>query len=278
MQMTAKKEGTVAFPVRFFGSLFSPRRMFANRAKFNWLQIIVLFLFLTAVMLIPIPFYYNQQTSYNLKPFMPAVDQMAASAEMQTALKDADFSNQQFHHVKRQVITKTANNVAGFNLSAADMAGRENVLNLHAKSFEVRSVGSTFDAKYVPLISQKTDAHGFLVSSWYQSNKVMIGLFMLMTLGLIIVGVNLILVNGAAFFLFLSRHNKITHIRNYREAVNLALMMMGIGSLLAMVIGLIHFDVTIELTIQSLTLAFVVLWVYLKTKFKDPEVDETGVF
>ena len=53
------------------------------------------------------------------------------------------------------------------------------------------------------------------------------------------------------------------------------LMMMGIGSLLAMVIGLIHFDVTIELTVQSLSLAFVVLWVYLKTKFKDPEVDQT---
>ena len=52
-------------------------------------------------------------------------------------------------------------------------------------------------------------------------------------------------------------------------------MMMGIGSLLAMVIGLIHFDVTIELTVQSLSLAFVVLLVYLKTKFKDPEVDQT---
>ena len=113
------------------------------------------------------------------------------------------------------------------------------------------------------------------MEDWYQSNKVMIGLFMLMALGLIIVGVNLILVNGAAFFLFLSRHNKITHIRNFREGVNLTLMMMGIGSLLAMVIGLIHFDVTIELTVQSLSLAFVVLWVYLKTKFKDPEVDQT---
>jgi len=278
MQISAKKEGSIAFPVRFFGSLFSPRRMFANRDKYNWLQIIVIFLFLTAVMLMPIPFYYNHQTNFNLKPFLPTIDRMADSSAMQTAFKQAQFKNQQFTNVKHQVILSNQDEVAGFNLTAADMAGRKSVINLRAKTFQVKAVGSAFNAKYVPTYNLKTNAHDFLVDSWYQSNKVMIGLFMLMTLGLIIVGVNLILVNGAAFFLFLSRHNKITHIRNYREAVNLSLMMMGIGSLLAMVIGLIHFDVTIELTVQSLSLAFVVLWVYLKTKFKDPEVDEVGVF
>ncbi|WP_318767366.1 DUF1189 domain-containing protein [Lactiplantibacillus carotarum] len=278
MQITAKKEGSTAFPVRFFGSLFSPRRMFANRAKYNWFQIIILFIFLTAVMVMPIPFYYNYQTNFNLKPFLPTIDRMADSSAMQTALKQASFKDQQFTNVQHQVIMTSGKNVAGFNLTAADMAGKQNVINLHAKTFQVKSVGSQFKAKYVPTYDLKTNAHDFLVNSWYQSNKVMIGLFMLMTLGMIIVGVNLILVNGAAFFLFLSRHNKITHIHNYREAVNLTLMMMGIGSLLAMVIGLIHFDVTIELTVQSLSLAFVVLWVYLKTKFKDPEVDETGVY
>ncbi|ETY75597.1 sugar ABC transporter [Lactiplantibacillus fabifermentans T30PCM01] len=268
MQTTAKRP-TISFPVRFFGSLFSPRRMFVNRAKYNWFQIIVLFIFLTALMLMPIPFYYNHQTNFNLEPFLPQVNKMAASSSMQTALKDASYSGQSFTNVKHQIITQNKTNIAGFNLTAADMAGHKNVINLHANNFEVKSVGSTFNARYVNNHNLKTNAHGFIVDSWYQSNKVMIGLFMLLTLGLIIVGVNLILVNGAAVFLFLSRHNRITHINNYREAVNLTLEMMGIGSLLAMVIGLIHFDVTIELTVQSLSLAFVVLWVYLKTKFKD---------
>ena len=273
--MQSTKNKTTAFPVRFFGSLFSPRRMFANRDQFNWLQIIVLFIFLTAVMVMPIPFYYNHQTNFNLSPFLPHIDKMMASDQMQTAMKSANYGDQRFKDVKHQVIIRTKDNVAGFDLTNDDMAGRKNVINLHASTFQVKSVDSEFKAKYVPGHNLKTNAHAFLVNSWYQSNKVMIGLFMLMALGLIIVGVNLILVNGAAFFLFLSRHNKITHILNFREGVNLTLMMMGIGSLLAMVIGLIHFDVTIELTVQSLSLAFVVLWVYLKTKFKDPEVDQT---
>ncbi|WP_047998737.1 DUF1189 domain-containing protein [Lactiplantibacillus herbarum] len=273
MQSTTKK--TTAFPVRFFGSLFSPRRMFANRDQFNWLQIIVLFIFLTAVMMMPIPFYYNHQTNFNLSPFLPQVDKMMASDQMQTALKDTNYQNQQFKDVKHQVIIKTKTNVAGFDLTKQDIAGHQNVINMHAKTFQVKSVGSEFKAKYVPGHNLKTNAHAFLVNSWYQSNKVMIGLFMLTALGMIVIGVNLILVNGAAFFLFLSRHNKITHIRSFREAVSLTLMMMGIGSILAMIVGLVNFDVTIELTVQSLSLAFVVLWVFLKTKFKDPEIDQT---
>lgn len=273
MQTTTK--GTVSFPVRFFGSLFSPRRMFTNRNKYNWLQIIVLFIFLTAVMVMPIPFYYNHQTNFNLEPFLPQIDKMAKSNQMQTALNKMTYQDRTFKNVKHEVIIQTPTNVAGFNLTKADQAGRKNVINLHATGFDIHSVGSQFTAKYASRHQVHQDAHAFLVDSWYQSNKVMIGLFMLMTLGMIIVGVNLILVNGAAVFLLLSRHNKITDIRNYREAVNTTLAMMGIGSLVAMVIGLIHFDVTIELTVQSLSLAFVVLWVYMQTKFKD--VDKTAL-
>ncbi len=148
--MQSTKNKPTAFPVRFFGSLFSPRRMFANRDQFNWLQIIVLFIFLTAVMVMPIPFYYNHQTNFNLSPFLPHIDKMMASDQMQTALKAADYHNQQFDNVQHQVIIKTKDNVAGFDLTTADMAGRKNVINLHTSTFQVKSVGSTFKAKYVP--------------------------------------------------------------------------------------------------------------------------------
>ncbi|NES53710.1 maltodextrose utilization protein MalA, partial [Escherichia coli] len=56
-------------------------------------------------------------------------------------------------------------------------------------------------------------------------------------------------------------------------SANLMLNVMGIGSMAAAVVGFIHFDFILMLSVQTTITVLLLLWVFVKTRFKDKRVE-----
>lgn len=79
----------------------------------------------------------------------------------------------------------------------------------------------------------------------------------------------LFLVIGGAFFLYLGKTFQLSSVRSYQESLTIILLSLGFSTLLATIVGLLYFDMTIVLSIQSLGLIIMLLMIFLKTKFQD---------
>lgn len=59
-----------AFPANYFASWTSPVKMFTNRKSMKWWQLILVFVFLFALVLTPVPLYYQQKTTVDIGEYM----------------------------------------------------------------------------------------------------------------------------------------------------------------------------------------------------------------
>ncbi len=71
----------------------------------------------------------------------------------------------------------------------------------------------------------------------------------------------------------MTRKSQLSSIHTFKESANLMLNVMGIGSMVAAVVGFIHFDFILMLSVQTMITVLLLLWVFAKTKFKDKRVE-----
>ncbi|MGC3139283.1 maltodextrose utilization protein MalA, partial [Enterococcus faecium] len=67
--------------------------------------------------------------------------------------------------------------------------------------------------------------------------------------------------------------SQLSSIQTFKESPNWMLNVMGIGSLAAAVVGFIHFDFILMLSVQTTITVLLLLWVFVKTRFKDKRVE-----
>lgn len=117
------------------------------------------------------------------------------------------------------------------------------------------------------------DFQRFLEREFYASNRPTIILSYSLSLGLVLFIMTSLILFGASFFLWMTRKSQLSSIHTFKESANLMLNVMGIGSMVAAVVGFIHFDFILMLSVQTMITVLLLLWVFAKTKFKDKRVE-----
>ncbi|KAF1297719.1 hypothetical protein BAU15_13215 [Enterococcus sp. JM4C] len=268
---------TDVFPTNYFRAIFSPKKVFQFRKKFNWLQLFVLYLFLTALLVIPATLYFAQTTTINEDQFMPHVKELltaqTAQEVQQLSIKDGRLVD-----ADPQIFEETDQGVAGVNLSEKQVNEKDVSLNFKEKNWQIKenidgksyTYQMNYSAQFSPeKISNQQELRTAINEEFVRNNRSSLILTMSVTTGFLLFMMNLLLVLGAAFFLWLTKKSRLSSIQSYSESLAMVLMSMGIGSLVALVIGLFHFDITLLIGIQSFGMIGMLFASYLKTRFKE---------
>lgn len=261
----------VSFPVRYFMSAFTPKAMFSGRKALKWWQMIIVFIFLSALSLIPVSLFYARQQRFNYNAFMPHANRLLARPELKKAAQNFTFKDGHLQVSGPEIIYQRKNALIGINLSARQLKRVDHALNLKKTRFVLQEQQTPFPAQYVKHteINPQTQITAFLKKSWFRSNRGALMVLMVTTVGLIVLGANLLLILGAAFILSLMRRNSQTSIHSFKEALNMTLNASLYGALLAAIVGCMRFDFSLMSTLFSAALVINILLIYWRTRFSD---------
>ncbi|MBC1228181.1 DUF1189 family protein [Listeria booriae] len=264
------------FPMDFFWGMCSPKRMFASRKLFGWGKLVIIFVFLTACLMIPVSLNFAKQDSFDLESLMPNmmnqvsdgfVDELTANY----TLRNGTLSGQD----NMDVATKTG--VAMVNLDGTTLPDVKNMVVLGKSRMELRdSSGYAFTVKYtddatLTDVSSMADMQAFISGQWYVQNKAFVFLTMVAMLGSVLFASSLMLALFAALFIWFTKRNQMSEIASYKEALSLTLLALGLPTIFAAVIGTIYFDITVMMAIQSLGMVLLIAFTFIKTRFRQTD-------
>ena len=251
-------------------------RTFKNRTQLNWFQLIIVLIFLNALMTIPVTINYAKMDIFPLEEFYPNAVQLL-DQEVVDALEEVDYEEGFLSFNTPFVFQNEYGLVAG-GIEAMENLENENLTNsilFEENQFIISEEGlptttvlytKDFSLENVRTVESLREETG---RQWFTQNRILIVLiFSLMISGFFLM-MSLLLVGGAALFIYLTKKSSLTSVVTYKESVNFILNILAIPTLLAMGISLIHFDVIMMVTVQSVGLIAMLLLVYHKTHFKD---------
>lgn len=265
-----------AFPINYFASLAGPTRLFAGRKQLSWPKFVLVLIFLISLMVMPITLYYaNSLQSLPLNNIIDTTGPLIDNAGLK---KFQQLEVVQGRLQLSQTFSEQASEVViGSGLTAAekkdstyiDFEAEQWVIS-QSKNGRTRSYTMTYSQTFDPgRVTTPAEFQSFIEREFYQSNRPMIVLSYSLSLGLILMVMTALLLFGASFFLWMTRKSSFSSITTFKESANLMLNVIGVGSILAALVGLIHFDFVWLLGIQSTTAVLLLLWIFTKTHFKD---------
>lgn len=260
------------FPFNYFVNIVTPKRVFLGRKALTKGQLFVIFIFITALALIPVTVNMARSTNFQLAEIMPdtfkQVDHDTLMTLQNTGFQDGHLSVEG----SRMINSK---GTVGFNLSEDEMKKLKSGINFGETAMVLKDQsGYEFTVNYTKDFNPGTfksseELKQGISSQWLTQNKAFVAFtMMLMSASLILVS-NLILVVGGAFFVWMTKKNHLSSIGTYQESLNLILNGLGLSTLLGMVAGLVSFDMTLVLSIQSFGLVLMLLGVFVTTRFND---------
>lgn len=261
----------MVFPINYFTCTINAKAMFKGRHNLKWIELIIVFIFLNALLLIPIPFFYNSQSSVNVKTFMPNVYKLMNNKALIKSVRDGHYSapKRQFRFGRAKILYQNHSELVGINLNSDQYNRKSTALVLKNKSFTIKKNNKSFRTMYQSGLNPHDNVRNFLLNSWYLENKGLISISMLTILGVIVMMINIFVIFGTAFILYLSHRSNISDINTYKEALNLTVNAYGLGCLIAMVFGLWHFNILVTILLPSVILVLMILWIYATTHFLD---------
>lgn len=272
---------TDMFPINYFKTIFSPVESFSKRNYLKIWQMILLFFFLTALMMIPIVVSIGGIDQVNLNDFVPEAVATIDEAFISQLQEVTDDTTNQIV-IDREILTlDTADRVAGF---VPDQE-RANELVVDKGGIILTNEGFIIQEPENPSLSMPyledsrfgdvTDQASFMAElsrQWFQGNRFGIMFTNLINVWILMLLSFVFLVGGSSLFLSLMRFSISFDINTYREAFTICLNCIGLPTLIAVVVGLFTSDPTSMLTAQGLLFVLMLLWVYWKTHFNDAYV------
>ena len=258
------------FPASYFAAWASPKKMFANRKQLKLWQMLFVVVFLFMLMLIPVPLYYQHQQKVDLNAYMPVVKQMLSNQQLDRIVKKTDFSNDQYHFQKSQVIKQKKGQLIGISLTKKQVNKAKAAVVLCDKYFYFREQGITYKLYYASTLTPTSGKwQEQLIKTWYLRNKAQIAFSMMVLVGSLFLMTDLLILGVGSFFLWLGKHSPAITIDSFKESLNVMLNILGPASFIAFALGTLHFDMALMLMIQSLAVVILFLVVYAKTHFND---------
>lgn len=265
------------FPMSYFWGMCSPKRMFASRASFGWGKLVFIFVFLTACLLIPVSLHFVKQESFDLESLMPNMMKQVDDAFVSDVRASYQLQNGTLSGEPSETKMETGSGLAMVNLGNFELPDVKNLLVLGKNSMELRdSSGYAFTVKYtndtsLAGITNAEDMQTWISRQWFVQNKAFVFLTMSAMLGSVLLASSLMLILFAALFIWFTKRNQMSEIRSYKEAVSLTLLALGLPTLFASVMGIIYFDVTVMMAIQSLGMVLMIAFTFIKTRFRQTD-------
>lgn len=249
------------FPLNYFKSTLTPINMFRGRKFLSWPKIIFVILFLNGLMMIPIVLNYANEESFSLQATYPVIFEMVDEEVVNALNSEEDF----FIEREQGVVVRGSDEAAALE--------NENVLFFGETEMVLKEGDSPVSrATYTKDLNWGRSAESVrteISRQWYYMNRV----FIVTTYSFMIAGMlllmNVLLVIGAAFFMYLAGKNSNMEIDSFKESVNLIVNAVGLPVLLSLVIGLILPEITTMMSVQSMGLVLTIVLLYFKTRFSE---------
>lgn len=250
-----------AFPINYFQSIVTPVKMFRGRKQLGWPKLIFVILFLNGLMMIPIVLSYAGDSSFNLEPTYPEVFAMV-DQEVVTALNSQeDF----FLEKGNGAVVRGGDEALALAYDTVLYFGETEVV---LKQGDAPLTRATY-TKDVDWGDSVASVQAEISRQWYYMNRVFIvATYSFMIAGMLLL-MNVLLVMGAAFFMFLAGRSSIMELDTYKESVNLVVNAMGLPVLASLMVGLFLPEITTMMSVQTMGLVLIIVLLYYKTHFSE---------
>ncbi len=239
------------FPFNYFYAQLSPKKMFAGRHTLTWSQMLLVLLFLLSLNLLAIPFYFQKQTTVELKNYLPQVTELLQNKKLQQVAHQTPFRNGSYSFTKKEIIFEKQNKLIALDETTTTAKKYAVAIILQPRSFIFHEGSQTYRIFYQRSFPpNKGDIANQLTKSWYQQNKATLTFSMMALVLTIMLVTDLIFILG-------------------KEATNLMLNILGPASLLSAFLGFISFDIANLMLLQTFVLALSFILVYAQTHFKE---------
>lgn len=270
-----------SFPINYFRGMTSPRRIFAGRKQFNWYQLVFIYIFLTALLLIPVTLNLANLT-ISIDEYLPNINSLFTE-EVAGNFQQLTVENGVLQNDEKIILGTTAEGIVGANLSEADMSGNTYSINFRRDQWgiidQVDGEPYTFNLNYSNQfdpqeVTSSVQLEAMMSNEFYLNNRAAIILTRLLATGFILFAMNLVLVLGTSFFLWLTKKSNLSSVNSFKESVSITIQALGLGTILAFLTGLLYYDIIVMMGIQTLTLVALLFGIYIKTRFKDQKGSE----
>ncbi|WP_035445580.1 DUF1189 family protein [Atopococcus tabaci] len=267
---------TDVFPVNYFKSIWTPISAFRHRHQLGWPGIVTVLFFLNALLTIPVTLHYAQMDTFPLERVYPKTAELMKQQPVD-AFQAASYKNGKMK-MGEPFLYSEGDGVVGGGLNqeeAENILAEDTVILFEETHLLLKESGlPTSTVSYTQNFSLENTENGAGVveevsRQWFAQNKVfVVAFFSLLLSGFLFVMLGL-LVFGASVFLYLTKSSPLTSISTYKESVNLLLNLITLPTVAAMFAGLIRFDISWMLMLQTFGLMILLLVLYAKTTFND---------
>ncbi|RDW16963.1 DUF1189 domain-containing protein [Oceanobacillus arenosus] len=267
---------TDIFPLNYFKTIWTPLKVFRGRQQLNWLQILVIFLFLNALIMIPVSLSFAKMDAFPIEGSFPNAFALIDESAV-TAMKEAEFTNGRVDLPSSFLFTSD-NGVIGGALSkkeADELIKEENAIIFLADKLIIKEGDNPIsEVKYtkdftLDNVTSTAELKTAISQQWFIQNKgFIVGSLILAVFSLSLASI-VFIVLGSSIFIYFTRKGQFSSIKTFKESVNLIVNAMGLASVISMVIGLIRYDMITMLMIQSFGAVLMILAVFYKTRFND---------
>lgn len=271
---------TEIFPINYFKSIWTPIKTFVNRYKLSWPNMVVVLIFLNALMTIPVTINFAQMDSFPLEDLYPNAANILENEEL-PELTTATYQNGGMQVSDSTIHENDYGLVAsGLNREKTEeIANAENAVLFEEDQFKIIEAGApTTVVPYTENFSlAQADNHEDIIDvlseQWFVQNQVFVVAFFTLIISVMQLVMLVLTVFGSALFLYFTKNSPITSITTYKESVNLLINAISLPTIIAMLFGLISFNVITMQMIQVIGLLAMLLVIYFKIQFNDDKVE-----
>lgn len=270
---------TDSFPLNYFANIFTPKRAFFNRKALGWPTIVIVLIFLNALITIPVSLNFAQTDAIGVETFYPEafglIDDEVAETLAERPIENGTLA------IDQSTVQTKAGGVVVINQTAAPLVDSDVAIVFEPTLFTIREQGQpeltvnytkdfTLEGASVEEIKKEMNRQ------WRINNRVYIVVALTFLISCMTLVMLVVLTLGSAVFLYLTKKSHLTSITTYKESVAIILYGLGLPTVLALLYGLIQFDIIWMMTIQTTGLLIMLVLIYFKTQFND-EKDQTRV-
>lgn len=266
-----------SFVIRYFKGMVSPKKIVETRSKLNWIQLVIIFLFLMALLLTPFSLQTTAQEN-QLKQALPHAMNLVTKQDL-SDLNQMKIQNQQktgrlFANKRNQNVVASVNqngwnwlNIRHHNGTDYQLTGYRNAIIFGPRYLLVtdqngKGVMMRYPTKKVARFQSKDEVVQFVSQNWFNNHRLTMQLMFLFIETSIIAALMLLITIGASAIFDLTCRHKLSGQHRIRQSVAIVLLSAGLPTIVAMVLGVMCKDAMFGLQVQA------ALWVlYLVLAF-----------
>lgn len=267
---------TDTFPLNYFKTIWSPKRIIEKRQPLNWFQLLFLLLFLNALMIVPVSLNYTKIDSYSLENTFPETFQLI-NQSVADEMKAGSVVDGKLHINEFSVKSDNGIVIGGISSEAAEqvMADEENAVLFLADELIIKENNQS--AAHVPYTKEFTlgnirsaeQLKAGISQQWFIKNQSFLIAVLSLVLFVLLLTELIFLTFGAAFFLYIASKNKPLLKGRYKDSVTVVIYATGLPTILAMLVGLIDFNIITMVTIQSVGMIGFIWGIYYYNRINE---------